>query len=545
MASASVESEFRDFVLAGYRLERLIARGGISEIWSAVHVGPGERMGDAARIAMKVPRPEFRDDPDVLLAFRAEAALAGRFDHPNLVPILGGGEDPDSGLVYVAMPEIAGRPVSCLRHAPDRPLDPVSLERILSAVRQAALGLGALHAYGLVHADVKPANLLQDGDGLVRVTDFGAHVPLSGISSHGRKQFHTPEYAAPEQLRRESVSPQTDQYSLAKVGYELLTGLSPEQASRLRRRGSGLVLPHELGPTIPRHISLALITALDADPAKRFPSMDAFTLALDPPTVTVSDRGTVLEPFWASRVEISAPRLDRAVEWLLGRKGALHLRAGAARTIRTSWNLFGGSWLWIQPLREGLEKPSLGLQLQAAELCAASLSVMLLAFAAVILLLAGSWAFPAVTVAAAIVGGWYSRLMCRYRYPSSPRFSPAGPELSLRETFALLRLCVLLPSGVLLAAAWIEHAAAGTGRPLLVLPVAALELVAVFSVAAGSALRSWKALRAAAPFLGAGTVAWLLLIPLCLPGAVLLLAASCLLVRAAVRFRSWVHSLKT
>src|SRR4051812_19381595 len=148
-------------VLAGYRIESVVGRGGMGVVYRA-------RELDLDRvIALKVIAPELVEDPDVRERFLREARAAASIEHPNVIPVHAAGED--DGLAYIAMRFIEGDDARTLV----RREGAASPGRAADIVAQVALGLDAIHRSGYVHRDVKPANVLLDLDGHVYVTDFG------------------------------------------------------------------------------------------------------------------------------------------------------------------------------------------------------------------------------------------------------------------------------------------------------------------------------------------------------------------------------------
>ena len=212
MGDFSIGSE-----VAGYRIEELIARGGMGVVYRATHLGL-ERP-----VALKVIARELADRAGFRERFLRESRLAARLEHPSVVPVYDSREV--DGELIVAMRLVKG---GDLRRLIDRegPLPP---HRALDLLAQVADALDAAHAAGIVHRDVKPHNILVEGD-RAYLSDFGLAKAFdeSGAAS-GASVVGTAQYMSPEQWRGDSIGPAADVYSLGCVLYEALTGIAPFQ----------------------------------------------------------------------------------------------------------------------------------------------------------------------------------------------------------------------------------------------------------------------------------------------------------------------------
>ncbi len=200
-------------VFAGYRIETLVGRGGMGVVYRATDLSLDRP------VALKLIAPELADNARFRERFLAEPRLAASLDHASVIPIYEAGEH--DGQLYLAMRYVPGSDLRTLLER-DGPLAP---ERTLAILDQIAGALDAAHRQGLVHRDVKPANVLLDEDEHAYLTDFGITKQLgddAGDAGQG-----TLDYLAPEQIRGEPVDGRTDGYALACVLYECLAGRPP------------------------------------------------------------------------------------------------------------------------------------------------------------------------------------------------------------------------------------------------------------------------------------------------------------------------------
>ena len=204
-----------------YRLQRLIATGGMGQVWEAVD----SRLG--RRVAVKVLKQEFSSDPEFLERFRAEARTVAMLNHPGIAAVHDYGEtdmDGEGRTAYLVMELVNGEPLNAVIRRTGR----LSLRHALDMLEQTGRALQVAHAAGLVHRDVKPGNILITPTGQVKLTDFGIAkaVDAAPVTQTGMV-MGTAQYIAPEQALGEDASAASDVYSLGVVGYEAVSGKRP------------------------------------------------------------------------------------------------------------------------------------------------------------------------------------------------------------------------------------------------------------------------------------------------------------------------------
>ena len=249
------------YVLADrYRLDDRIATGGMGEVWRGVDLVLGRP------VAVKLLRDDYAQHPETLERFRAEARHTAAVSHPGIAQMYDYGEPRPGQPPFLVMELVEGVPLTELLAR--GPLDPA---RVMDVVAQAAAGLSAAHAVGLVHRDIKPGNLLVSPGGTVKITDFGiAYAAGSAPLTRTGALIGTPAYLAPERVTGASAGPASDLYSLGIVAYECLTGAQPFTGTPME-----VALSHQyqslppLPPVVPLPVA-ALVAELTArDPAGR------------------------------------------------------------------------------------------------------------------------------------------------------------------------------------------------------------------------------------------------------------------------------------
>jgi serine/threonine-protein kinase len=259
-------------VLAGrYRLTERIASGGMGDVWRAVD----ETLG--RDVAVKVLRPDTADDSGFAERFRAEARHMGGLTHPNIGTVHDFGED--DGTAFLVMEFLEGEPLSTIIRD-EAPMDP---QRVSDILFQVASALQAAHDAGVIHRDVKPANIVVDADGYAKLTDFGISRALSEAPlTQTGEVLGTPHYLSPEQAQGQPAGPLSDVYALAVVGYEMITGERPFAGDSMVTTA----LAHVSSPApplpgdVPEPLRTTVMASLAKDPRQRPESAAEFAEAL-------------------------------------------------------------------------------------------------------------------------------------------------------------------------------------------------------------------------------------------------------------------------
>jgi serine/threonine protein kinase len=260
--------------LGPYRIEARLGQGGMGIVFRALH------DGDGRTVALKVLRDELGADEAFRRRLAREARAAAEVDHPNLAPVLEAGEA--DGRLYLAVGYVEGRSLA-ERLAAAGPLPLADLVRLAAEVGD---GLDALHRRGIVHRDVKPANILLAADGSAVLGDFGlAKGRAWTVLTSPGQVLGTLDYLAPELIRGEPAGPLSDLYALGCVLYECLAGAPPFAGRGVLRIGVAHLEEEPGDPAagradVPPALAWTVRQALAKDPARRPPSPAALARML-------------------------------------------------------------------------------------------------------------------------------------------------------------------------------------------------------------------------------------------------------------------------
>ena len=257
-----------------YRIQRKLGAGGMADVYLA----EDQELG--RRVAIKILNSRHGNDDQFIERFRREAKNAAALNHPNIVSIYDRGEAEDT--YYIAMEFLDGRTLKEL--IVGRGAAPINVA--IEYARQILSALRFAHRHGIVHRDIKPHNALVDGDGRVKVTDFGiARAGTSQMTETG-SIVGTAQYLSPEQARGGEVDPRSDLYSLGVVLYELLTGKTPFDGETpveiaMKHLSTTPKPPSKLRPDVPRELDMVVMRALAKNPDERYQSADEMEADLE------------------------------------------------------------------------------------------------------------------------------------------------------------------------------------------------------------------------------------------------------------------------
>lgn len=260
--------------VGSYELKERIGEGAFAVVHRATQSSLGRD------VAVKIVRAELANQPEFIRRFEAEAQMVASIEHPHIVPLYDYWREP--GQAFLVMRWMTGGSLEGRLDA-----GPIELQATLDLIDEIAAALTASHNQGVVHRDVKPANILFDDAGRAYLGDFGIALTVNEMASpHATLSEGSPIFAAPEQLRREPVGPEADVYALAIVAFNALAGRTPfadapNEAVLLRRQLNETIPALSTArPGLPAQLDRVLATATAKLPGDRYPSATSFSLAL-------------------------------------------------------------------------------------------------------------------------------------------------------------------------------------------------------------------------------------------------------------------------
>jgi predicted Ser/Thr protein kinase len=267
-----------------YDVEKEIGRGGMAVVYRA-----NER--DLRRsVALKVLPPGLALGASVVERFKREAQMAASLDHPNIIPIYRVGQT--SSMLYLAMRYVEGRPLDSVITQQGA----LAIPAVVAVLRSAVAALAYAHEHGIVHRDIKGANILIDTSGRVIVTDFGVARAIENASmTTTGSVIGTPYFMSPEACAGKVAGPQSDQYSLGVVVFQMLTGAVPFHADTL----AAIMNHHLITPVpditgvrkdVPAPLVAVLKRMLMKDPAQRYGTTRELLVAVDAIPLTEMER---------------------------------------------------------------------------------------------------------------------------------------------------------------------------------------------------------------------------------------------------------------
>jgi serine/threonine protein kinase len=271
-----------------YRLDALLAEGGMGAVYRATHVMLGKT------VAIKLIRSAIVASPEIVRRFQREARAATALNHPNIVAVYDLGQTPD-GTLYIAMEYIDGPSLKALIQSGRA----IPAARTIAILRQVASALATAHRHNIVHRDLKPHNIMlaagPDGSEVAKLVDFGIAKTFdesTQLTSDG-SALGTPYYMSPEQIEGRTVDARSDIYALGIILYEMLVGEVPfaDQSTpavlvkQLRERP---IRPSLKNAAVPPALEAIALRCLEKDPEQRFQTADAFIAVLNDAAATLT-----------------------------------------------------------------------------------------------------------------------------------------------------------------------------------------------------------------------------------------------------------------
>jgi serine/threonine protein kinase len=255
--------------LGSFTVKKMLGQGGMAAVYRAVQHGLGREV--ALKVIHRIPG----DAQDLVARFQREKEVMQKLEHPNILPIYDYASN--ASYLWIAMRLVEGGALEARAY----PLD-----RVSAILRQLASALDFAHSQGVVHRDIKPANVLVDASGHLYLTDFGVAKMLEqeGLTAPG-VALGTPEYRAPEQLRNEELTGACDQYQMAVMVYQMVTGRLPFEGSMMDMLTAHVKTPPEnprkYRAELPEAAADAILKALAKEPSQRFSNLSEFAQAFE------------------------------------------------------------------------------------------------------------------------------------------------------------------------------------------------------------------------------------------------------------------------
>jgi serine/threonine protein kinase len=257
-----------------------LSQGGMATIYQAE-----DMKNSACPVVVKVPFERFQRDPAFVARFLREEDIGLKLHHPSLLKFVL--VEDKKGRLYLVTERLTGLTLAHLIHK-QKPLPEADALRIASLVGE---GLQYMHEHNYVHRDIKPDNIMLCTDQTIRIMDFGLAAPVAGkldLLADKTPVFGTPQYMAPEQVKRSRSDARVDIYSLGVILYEMLTGKLPfvhqdPWVCAQSRVAGDPIAPRQINPAISPQAEEIVLRAMRRKPAERFANMAAFRAALDAP----------------------------------------------------------------------------------------------------------------------------------------------------------------------------------------------------------------------------------------------------------------------
>jgi len=289
--------------LGSYQILEPIGQGGMATVYKAMQPAMNRT------VAVKILTAQMASNATFQARFKQEAQMIASLEHPHILPVFDLGEQ--DGLVYIAMRFMGFGTVQARMAS-----GPVPLRDIARWIEQVASALDYAHQRGVVHRDVKPSNVLLDSQNNAFLADFGIAKWMEGsIQLTGSAVIGTPQYMSPEQGQGLKIDGRSDEYSLAVMAYEMITGQPPFQAETplaivLKHVTEPVTPPSLLNARVPQAISDVIVKALNKEPSDRYLTTMAFAEALSAAIVSAPVPGTAQLP--ASAVPTEQVHITKA-----------------------------------------------------------------------------------------------------------------------------------------------------------------------------------------------------------------------------------------